>query len=313
MSIFKRFKQGDKENADELGFGNKYSTDSYRMINKDGTFNVHREGGYRHLYYELIEMSWWKFITLVFLFYFVLNTLFALGYLLIGVDQIAEAETHTPMHQFFSAFFLSAQTLTTVGFGYFRPTGIAANFFASFEAFFGLLSFALATGLLYGRFSKPEAGLMFTPFCIIAPYKNEMNSLQFRLANKYDSNLIELEARMVFSMIEEQNGVLKRSFYPLELEMSEIYYLSLNWTIVHLIKEDSPLYGKTAADLHAGKAEIMVMIKAFNETFSQVVHERTSYKSDEIHWNKKFLLPYTVKKGGATIFNLEELAKTEDM
>lgn len=175
------------------------------------------------------------------------------------------------------------------------------------------MSFALATGLLYGRFSKPEAGLMFTPFCIIAPYKDGIHSLQFRLANKYDSNLIELEARLVFSLIENKGGALKRSFYPLELEMSEIYYLSLNWTIVHPITESSPLFGKTKEELDEGKAEIMVMIKAFNETFSQVVHERTSFKSDEIHWNKKFLLPYTVKKGGATIFNLDELAKTEDI
>lgn len=309
--VFNKFNRGSRtETADELGFGSKYADDSSRIINKDGTFNINKIGSTYHLYHDLIQMPWQKFLTLVFLFYLGLNTFFAFLFLVIGAENIAEAKMDSFMDKFFSAFFLSAQTLTTVGFGFYRPIGYYANMLASFEAFFGLLCFALATGLLYGRFSKPEGGIVFTKNALITPFKSGFQSLQFRIANRHDSSLIELEAKLIFTILENHEGVVKRGFYRLNLESNEIYFLSMNWTLVHSINEESPMYGLSKEDLLERKAEILVLIKSFNESFSQVVHSRTSYSATEFLWNHKFVLPYTFDDKMKTIFDLKRLNET---
>lgn len=313
MSInFKKlYKNSDKNSADELGFGTKYADDASRIINKDGSFNIDRIGSSYNLYHDLIQMTWKRFLGIVLLFYLVLNTFFAFLYLAIGAENIAEAKLDLFSDKFFSAFFLSAQTLTTVGFGFYKPLGIAANSLASFEAFFGLLCFALATGLLYGRFSKPEGGVVFSDNALITPFKDDFQSLQFRIANRYNNNLIEIEAKVMFTILETNNGILKRGFYPLELESKEIYYLSMNWTVVHVVDEKSPMFGKTKEHLMDGKAEILVMIKSFNESFSQIVHSRSSYKAEDFLWDRKFVLPYSFSENGKSIFDLNLLGETE--
>ena len=191
------------------------------------------------------------------------------------------------MRKFLESFFFSTQTITTVGYGRVSPVNLTANIIASIESFIGLLAFALATGLLYGRFSKPIAKIIYSKYAIIAPYR-DITGLMFRTANKQKSQIIDAEAQVVFSRLEDVNGSEVRKFYNIPLEYKKINFFSSVWTINHPIDEDSPLFGTTEEDLHKSETELLILLKGYDDTFAQTVHSRFSYRNDEIVWGAKF-------------------------
>ncbi len=232
-------------------------------------------------------MGWGKFMLLILIVYLLINVGFALLYVWIGIEHLTGANGKTPVNQFFDAFFFSAQTISTVGYGHISPNGMRTSFLAAFESMLGLLAFALATGLLYGRFSRPTAKIIYSQNMVIAPYQDG-KALMFRLANLRSSQLIEIEVQVLFSTNIIENGKIMRKFFPLELERNKISLLTLSWTVVHPITEGSPLYNLKAEDLNEGDAEFVIMLKAFDDTFSQNVHSRTSYANEEIIWDARF-------------------------
>jgi inward rectifier potassium channel len=139
--------------------------------------------------------------------------------------------------------------------------------------------------LIYGRFSRPIARIKFSESMVIAPYRGHQG-LMLRLANERSSELIELELQLVYSFIEEETQ--RRRFIPLELELSKINFLSLAWTVVHPLSENSPLAGKSSKQLAAEDAEFLVMLKAFDDSFSTNVYQRTSYKYEDVVFDAKF-------------------------
>lgn len=149
--------------------------------------------------------------------------------------------TTTEWDKLMEAFFFSAQTFTTVGYGRISPTGVITSAIAAFQALIGLLSFAVATGLMYGRFSKPTAYLKFSHNAIIAPYK-DITALMVRVAPYKNTTLTDAEARLTLGMMIEENGEKKNRFYPMDLEIEKVSALTLSWTIVHPITKTSPLY-----------------------------------------------------------------------
>src|SRR4030095_16112875 len=172
------------------GLTQQFSAPLRRIINKDGSFNVHRRGiPWRdvHPYLHLINMSWSGFFAVVFLAYLVVNTLFALAYYSVGSIQGSDAAT--ALGRFSNDFFFSAQTLTTVGYGAMSPRGLTANSLSAFESMVGLMGFALATGLLFGRVSRPSSRIKYSENMIVAPYQDGW-SLQFRIVNKRVNSLI---------------------------------------------------------------------------------------------------------------------------
>src|SRR5579862_9453651 len=253
-----------------------------RAINKDGSFNVERRGtSWRdiHPYLHLINASWVTFFALVFAGYVVVNTVFALIYFSLGPGQVQGTNAATPLARFLNDFFFSAHTLTTVGYGNFAPSTVAANSVAAVEAMVGLMGFALATGLLFGRVSKPSARIGFSENALMAPYQDQ-TSLQFRIVNMRSNVLIELQASILLMTVEGPPGRLARKYQTLALERERVYFFPLTWTVVHPIDEASPLYGKTPAQLEELQAEILILIKGFDETFSQTVNSRYSYRYD---------------------------------
>jgi inward rectifier potassium channel len=132
---------------------------------------------------------------------------------------------------------------------------------------------------------------------VIAPYRDS-TSLQFRIVNRRSNNLIEVEARLLLMTVEECNGQLQRRFQELELERTQVLFFPLTWTVVHPIDEKSPLYGATAKDLERLQAEIMINLRAFDESFGQTVHARYSYRYDEIVWGAKFVQAFEVDADG---------------
>jgi inward rectifier potassium channel len=215
----------------------------------------------------------------------------------IGTEHLKGTEAPTAWLRFVNAFFFSAHTLTTVGYGNMYPIGAAANAAAAIEALAGLLAFAIATGLVFGRFSRPSARIGFSPTMLISPYMDG-TSLQFRVVNRRSNNLIDLEARLLLMTVEFIGGRLQRRYATLELERSSVLFFPLTWTVVHPIDEKSPLYGKKPEDLESLQAEVMIMMKGFDETFGQTVQARYSYRYDEIVWGAKFAPAFEIEQSG---------------
>ena len=183
------------------------------------------------------------------------------------------------------AFFFSAQTLTTVGNGRLHPLDALASAVAALESLTGLMGFALACGLVYGRFSRPHARILFSRQAVVAPFRG-MNAFMFRIVNERSNQLIEVEAHVTVSLRDPETGF--HTFSNLDLERTRINLFPSNWTIVHPIDPASPLTGLEPADLRLLDAEFIVLIKAFDDTFAQNVYSRTSYKADEIVWGRRF-------------------------
>jgi inward rectifier potassium channel len=210
------------------------------------------------------------------------------------------------MSAFANAFFFSVHTMTTVGYGNVYPEGIGANTISSLEAATGLMVFAIATGLLYGRFSKPSARILYSKSAIIAPYQDG-TSLQFRIANARRNVLTNMQARVVLMTVDTSNGQLSRTFLDLPLERRSIYFFALTWTVVHPIDSASPLFGKTREDLARLSTELLILIEGFDDTFSQVVHSMYSYRHDEIVWGAKFIPAFKVDPKGDLVVEVDRI------
>jgi inward rectifier potassium channel len=276
----------------DLGLGSRVAQGSHeRFLNRDGSFNVRRGGlpFFRtlNMYHALLTMSWIKFYLLLALGYFITNIFFASVYLACGSNAFRGAEGITVIERFLEAFFFSVQTLATIGYGRISPNSFAANIVVTFEALVGLLGFALATGLLFARFSRPHAKIIFSHHAIIAPYK-DITAFEFRIVNERSNELIEVNATVSLSRLEIVNGRTMRKFYPLSLEREKVVFLPLHWVVVHPITETSPLYGITAEQFNKADSEILILLTDVDETFSQSVHARSSYKTTEIVWGAKF-------------------------
>ncbi len=282
------------------GLTQQYAGAVNRVINKDGQFNVRRTGvTWRdfHPYLFLINTSWKTFTACVLAIFIVSNTLFALLYLATGAGNIKGTEAPSEWLHFLNLFFFSAHTLTTVGYGNMYPSGITANSIAAIEALVGLMAFAIATGLLFGRFSRPSARIGFSRNMLMSPYL-ETTSLQFRVVNRRTNNLIDMEARLMLMTVQLVDGVPRRKFEVLALERDRILFFPLTWTVVHPIDENSPLHKKTREDFEQLQAEVMIMLRGFDDTFGQTVHARYSYRYDEIVWGARFAPAFGVDDSG---------------
>jgi inward rectifier potassium channel len=294
------------------GFTQQYRSGLRRVINPDGQFNVHRRGTtWRdvHPYLHLINASWRVFMALILAGYLATNLIFALLYYYgVGIEHLRGSDAATPFARFLNAFFFSAHTLTTVGYGNIWPEGIFANSVAALEALLGLLAFALATGLVFGRFSRPVARIAFSQQMVVAPYQAGA-ALQFRIANRRSNNLMELEARVLMMTVERADAGLVRKYAPLELERPNVQFLPLSWTIVHAITESSPMWRKTAQDLARLETEFLILVKGFDDTFFQTVHVRYSYRYEEIVWGVRFAPAFEVDEQGHMVLDLSRLSE----
>lgn len=294
------------------GFGANASDYGGRFVNKDGQPNIKKIGvGFLERtswYHAMLAISGWKFLGIIFTFYIAVNLFFAGIYFWAGIENLNGITVGTTtLQQFGEAFFFSAQTFTTVGYGHVSPSGFLVSAIAAAEALTGLLSLALAAGLFYGRFSKPTAYLKFSDNAIIAPYK-DITAFMIRLAPFKNTTLTDAEAKLTLGMIVEENGKSVNKFFPLELEFAKANALTLNWTIVHPITEDSPLYGFTKEDFENTHGEFLVFIKAFDDMFSNTVVARSSYTFKEIVYGAKFVPMYHRNEDGSvTILDLEKL------
>ena len=298
---------------DDLGFGPQPVIKNQPLIKQDGSINIRRAGlpffrPYDN-YHKLITMTWGKFWLLILSCYFVINVIFAFIYLGIGVQHLNGAEGKNGFEHFWDAFFFSAQTISTVGYGHISPSGMAANSVAALESMMGLLAFALATGLLYGRFSRPSAKIIYSDKLLVSPYLENGRGLMFRLANLRRNTLIDLEIEIIFSYNEDVDGRIMRRFYQLELERKRVSILTLNWTVVHPLDENSPLKDMTPEDLERTEATFAILLKAFDDTFAQTVHSRTSYQHHDLVWGARFRPAFDRDEDGRIVLDLSKIGE----
>lgn len=284
-----------------------------RLLNKQGRLSVTRLGVQRNrlsdLYHFLLSISWIEFFGVVFAFYIMTNLIFAFGYFscdpkgLEGLVYTSEAD------RFLHCFFFSVQTLATIGYGKISPVTIATNLLVTLEALVGILVVALNTGLFFSRFAKPTAKVRFSEQALIVNHDG-VRSLMIRVANERTSQIIEAQVRMVAVVTEQtKEGETYRNLYPLKLELNQTPLFSMSLTIVHPIDVESILYNKTEADFEKLNLDLVVTLVGIDDTFSQNVHTRYSYRYTDFVYDKNFVDILTRNNDGSFIMNLYDFDK----
>ncbi|MEO7175673.1 MAG: ion channel [Saprospiraceae bacterium] len=302
-----KFSKTDPKTQDDLGFGNQITKEGTRLLQPDGSFNIKRVGfRVTNFYLELVELTWSSFFLILILSYILINSLYALLFVWIGIDQLYGIEKGAFSHEFMQAFFFSIQTFATVGYGAISPHGFQANLLSSFIAFTGVLMFALATGLFYARFSKPKSMIRFSDVAVLAPYQSG-KAFMFRLVNTSKTKVSDLLCRVIFSWVDKDSPNTVRRYANVKLERDKVIFLPLNWTVVHPIDDQSPFYGLSMAELKVLDIEVFVVLSGFDQTFAQTVFANTSFNSDQILDNHKFKPMYHTD-GGSTVLELDEIS-----
>lgn len=290
----------------ETGLSVSSNQSGGRFFEKEGRPNVRFKGvpflKQFSIYQFMLKIPLWKFLAFIGLAYVVVNIFFASIYFLIGVNQLGGMEQQTMEGKFWEAFFFSAQTLSTVGYGHVYPSSLTANSIAAFESITGLLMFALATGLMYGRFSNPKAYILFSDVALFSPFK-EGYALMLRFAPYKNHFLTDVEVKvtLVLQTI-DSNNERKNKFFSLDLELSKANTLVSNWTIVHFVNEESPFYNLTRQEIKDAKAEVLVFVKGYDEEYANIVVSRGSYTADELVYGAKFDMMYEPSEDRSTTF-----------
>lgn len=304
------------ETERDLGFGSVVSGQSReRLLNPDGTFNVRRTGlpllSSLNLYHILLSMTWRTFLLLVLLLYFVSNVAFGAVYATFGASALVDTSAEPMANMFVRGFFFSVQTFATIGYGTIHPVGVVPNLLVTIESYYSLIANALITGVVFARFARPTAKVIFSKVAVIAPYRGG-EGLMFRLVNGRNNQLIEVEIKVMFARFINEDGRSVRRFDMLELERRKVTFFPLAWTVVHPIDESSPLYGLTNSDYTGTDAEILILLTATDETFAQTVHTRSSYKPDELRCGYKFVNIYNdVEDGEPISIDVRKLSEIE--
>ena len=312
MSLYKKINPFSHLN-NNTGFStNTNDIGSGRFINKDGSYNLVKEGipfwKRVSLFHDMLYLPTWKFVGVILLFYVVINLAFTGVYFIIGSSQLQGLPVGDDWKIFRELFYFSTETFTTVGYGRVNPVGDAANLVSGIESLTGLSSLAIATGLIYGRFSKPRSYLAFSDHAVVGPYK-EGTGLMFRFAafkDKHSLTDLEIRVNVGLKVLENEEPVYK--YFSLDLERTRVESMPMSWTVVHPVTETSPFYGFTEEDMKTGDVELYVMLRGFDDVFSNYVQQRTSYTYQEIFFNRKFVPMYRESDDGqTTILELDKL------
>jgi inward rectifier potassium channel len=238
----------------------------------------------RDLYHLFLRMSWSRLIALLVLAYLVINGVFA-GLYLLSPTGIENARPGS----FIDAFFFSVQTMATIGYGKMTPNGPWTNTLVTVEALFGMLSTAMATGLMFAKFSRATARVLFSKVLLVT-VRDGQRALVLRMGNERANQIVEAQLRLVFLRNETtKEGEPIRKMTDLTLQRASTTAFVLSWTAVHVIDDTSPLKGHTPESLRACDAQIIASIIGTDDTFGQQVHANHSYRLDDVVWGGRFV------------------------
>jgi inward rectifier potassium channel len=236
------------------------------------------------LYHFLLVSSWSRLLTLLGLLYVGSNCLFAIAYL-VADNSIQGGRPGS----FADAFFFSVQTMATIGYGSLLPRTLWANILVTIESLVGLLGLAVLTGLIFAKFSRPTARVLFSRVALVAPWEG-VPSLIFRMANERGNQIVEAHVHVVLARNETTaEGEVFRRLHDLNLVRDQTALFAFSWTAIHPIGDASPLHEATQALLAESEAEIIVSLTGLDESFSEIVHARHSYRAGDIIWGARFV------------------------
>lgn len=233
------------------------------------------------LYHNLIARSWGRLLGLLVFVYVAANFAFA-GLYALGGDCVAGA------HGYKDLFFFSVQTLSTIGYGTMAPATTWAHVLVTFQAFGGTLFVAIVTGLVFAKFSRPTARVMWSKNVVLIE-RDGKRLLQFRMANERANQIVEAQLRVALARMETApDGERMRRFHDLKLARDRNVIFVLTWTAIHEIDRSSPLYGLSLDDMKAQGVQLIGSLIGLDETFSQQVHARKAYVPDDFVWDMRF-------------------------
>ena len=287
-----------------------------RLLTRDGELNVEQDIRYSFVVYNhLISISWKRLLIYAFTAYIVINLIFSLLYFLCGGVSCLKNVVDRPVvfQEFLDIFFFSTQTFTTVGYGHVFPNCVGANFVAAIESFTGWIFFSVVTGLFYAKFTQPRVEVRLSDIAVIEHFKDGFG-FKFMLANEYANKLVDLEVTLDLIKLEVINRRYKKRFYQLFLFRKRIPYLSVPWTVVHPINENSPLYGITKEQFETEHLEFFVQVKAFDEAHRQILFKEFSYfGANEVRWGYKFVNIQRYTENGALKINMRRFGKATEV
>jgi inward rectifier potassium channel len=260
------------------------------------------------LYHRILTVGWQGFFAIGFAAYLATNILFALLYL-VQPGAVANARPGA----FADAFFFSVETISTIGYGQMVPATLYANLVMTAESAVGLFFLALATGLIFARFSRPTARVLFSRVAVIGPH-NGQPALSVRIANQRQNQILAAEVTMTLVRDElSAEGELRRRFYDLPLVRDRSPVFALSFSVLHEIDRHSPLFECGAKALAAGNGELVVTASGIDETLVARVHARTSYLPDEILWNRRFVDIFGWTADGRRVIDYRHFHDTEPL
>ncbi len=296
----------------ELGIEDSFIGGRARLLNKDGTFNVYRTGKKSfNLYKWLMQMSWTKFFLFLFIIYLSINFFFGLLYSFVGSAGMNGMTPGLWWEEFLQSFFLSIQTFTTVGYGKINPESYMANVISVANAFIGLMSFALATGLFFAKWSSPRHAILFSDRVLITKFEGK-KALMVRFVNGMDNHIVDLSAQITMTWITTIGSNKRRKFARLELELDHIYMFPLNWTLVHIIDEESPLVEKSMKELADSNTEFLLIIKGYDVTYHKAIHTARSYNCNDLKYGANYIPMYETTDE-ETIIHLDQINDIENI
>ncbi len=262
------------------------ATSASNLMTPDGQVKIPRRGATSPLldpYHRLLALSWPSFFFFAIGLFFLVNCLFAQLYLWGG-----HCITNTRPGHFGDAFFFSVQTIGTVGYGVMAPDTDYAHVVVSVEILTGLLGFALITGLVFARFARPTARVLFSHEALIAPH-NGIPTLMFRMANQRGNHILAAEVQLVALLNETTaEGEQLRRFYDLPLVRHHSPVFGLSWLALHPLTADSPIAQISPTWIQAKNLVLLVTLSGIDETLVNQVHARHAYLPETICWGRRF-------------------------
>ena len=256
---------------------------------RSGNVEFHKlntDRDFRDIYHWMLRLHWPPFAAFVLSIYVIINLLFSLLYY-VGRPCIAGAES------FADAFFFSVETLATVGYGHLYPETLYGHLVATVEIMVGMFGMAVITGLIFIRFSRPTARLVFSRDLVISSFDGRP-ALMLRVANLRHQAMAEAEFRVMLIRDElVAEGEQMRRFHPLTLQFDRLISFPVALTIRHIIDEKSPLHGLTAADLERCDARILASIVCIDTVIPAPVQSQRDYTWRDVHFNQRFVEIYT--------------------
>jgi inward rectifier potassium channel len=257
----------------------RYGDTEFHRLNVD-----HRE--WRDIYHWMLRLRWHQFCIFIFGIYLAVNLIFSILYYL-GKPCIVG------MASFSDAFFFSVETFATVGYGHFYPGTLYGHVVSTLEIMVGMFGMAVVTGLIFIRFSRPTARILFSKRLVISSFDGQP-ALMLRVANLRHEAMAEAEFRIMFirdELIKE--GEIMRRFYPLHLQFDRLIAFPVALTIRHIIDEHSPLFGQSQADLEKSDARLSASIVCIDTVIPAPVQSQRQYTWRDIHFDHRFVEIYT--------------------